>query len=249
MAARESRGNGGLGLFLALGLIISTWIAADAVRDVRMSHQIIKVRGYAEKAVKSDRAEWSVAVNAREKTGEEAYARLSEQVRQVQDFFRENGVDKVILGSAGVDENRRYVKAPGAKDKDELVEVVDFSASQTVKVKTSDVDRIQTLVPLISKLYEKGLDMSIGSPRFSYSKLNDIKSVLLTEATKDARQRAATLAEGSGVELGSLRAARQGEFSILSADRTTLDTEYASDNQDSVHKKVAAVVTVDYAMK
>ncbi len=36
------------GLILALGRVISTYLVTDALRDIRMSHQIIKVRGYAE---------------------------------------------------------------------------------------------------------------------------------------------------------------------------------------------------------
>ncbi|MEW5736257.1 MAG: SIMPL domain-containing protein [Thermodesulfobacteriota bacterium] len=253
--ARERGGNGGLGLFLALGLIMSTWIAANAVRDVRMSNQIIKVRGYAEKAVKSDVAEWTVTVDAREKTGEEAYASLKSQASQVVSFLRESGVaeDRISLSPARVEENRRLVHSPEQKEQgrpqEPPVELVDYTASQAVTVKTQDVDRIEKIVPQISALYEKGLSLNIGNPRYFYSKINELKSELLTAATRDAKQRATTLAEGSGVGLGALRAARQGEFSILSADRTTLDTEYAADNEDSVQKKVAAVVTVDYAMK
>jgi hypothetical protein len=65
---------------------------------------------------------------------------------------------------------------------------------------------------------------------------------------KDARERAKTLAEGSGTTLGPLRAARQGVFSVRAADATGI-SESASEDASSIGKKVTAVVTVDYAMK
>jgi hypothetical protein len=54
-------------------------------------------------------------------------------------------------------------------------------------------------------------------PRYYYTQVNELKSELLVAATKDAQMRARTLAEGSGVKLGPLRAARQGAFSVRPA--------------------------------
>ncbi|MBK7703331.1 MAG: hypothetical protein IPI34_10770 [bacterium] len=55
----SSQGLAPLGLFLAVGLIVSAWIGADALRDVRPSGQAIVVKGYAERTVTSDLATWS----------------------------------------------------------------------------------------------------------------------------------------------------------------------------------------------
>ena len=85
-------------------------------------------------------------------------------------------------------------------------------------------------------------------PSYYYTQVDALKSQLLVEATKDARERAKTLAEGSGVNLGSLRAARQGVFSVRSADSSGI-SEKSTDDVSSISKKVSALVTVDYAMK
>ena len=85
-------------------------------------------------------------------------------------------------------------------------------------------------------------------PRFYYTQVNELKSELLVAATKDARNRAQTLAEGSGVKLGLLRAARQGVFSVRSADSSSI-SERSGNDVSSISKKVSSVVTVDYAMQ
>ncbi len=60
--------------------------------------------------------------------------------------------------------------------------------------------------------------------------------------------RARTLAEGSGVKLGPLRAARQGAFRVRPADSSSI-SEKVYDDVSSIAKKVSAIVTVDYAMR
>ena len=75
-----------------------------------------------------------------------------------------------------------------------------------------------------------------------------MRVMVLVKATEDARERARTLAEGSGTRLGPLRAARQGVFAVRAADSTGI-SESSGEDTSSIPKKVTAVVTVDYAMK
>ena len=85
-------------------------------------------------------------------------------------------------------------------------------------------------------------------PGYYYTRVNELKSTLLVEATKDARMRAKTLAEGSDANLGPRRAARQGIFSVQSADASSI-AEKADDDVSSIPKKITAVVTFDYIMR
>ncbi len=100
----------------------------------------------------------------------------------------------------------------------------------------------------IGALIGEGVKVHTGKPRYYFSGVNQLKSELLVAATRDARERAQTLADGSGVELGPLRAARQGAFSVRSADSANI-SEDSYDDTSSIAKKITAVVTVDYAMR
>ena len=51
-------------------------------------------------------------------------------------------------------------------------------------------------------------------PRYYYTQVNELKSELLVAATKDARTRAQTLAEGSGVAIGGHSVQRVREYSV-----------------------------------
>ena len=234
-----------MGIILSLGLVISTYLVTDAMRDIRMSHQIIKVRGYAETPVESDMAKWHITVKARDKNMAEAYAVLAEYRESVLDFLQKNRVatEEINVGSVSVNERKK--RTENGYDTNEIEF---FELSQAIGVKSSDVHNIAKLSTSIASLLGEGIDLRSGTPSYYYTHVNALKSELLIAATADARERAKTLAEGSGVNLGPLRAARQGVFSVRAADASGI-SEKSTDDVSSISKKVTALVTVDYAMK
>ena len=127
-------------------------------------------------------------------------------------------------------------------------EIEVFELIQTIKVKSRDVQNISKISTAITDLLGEGIGLQAGMPRYYYTQVNELKSQLLVDATKDAQMRARTLAEGSGVKLGPLRAARQGAFSVRPVDASSI-SEKVYDDVSSISKKVSAVVTVDYAMQ
>ena len=233
------------GITLSLGLVVSTFLVTDALRDIRMSHQIIKVRGYAETPVESDMAKWYITVKARDRNMAEAYTVLADHREQVLDFLQQNQVEAEEIRIRAVSVNERRRRAENGHDTNEIEY---FELSQGIGVKSTDVHNIAKLSTSIASLLGEGINLRSGMPSYYYTQINELKSELLIEATQDARERAKTLAEGSGVKLGPLRAARQGVFSVRSADSSGI-SEKSTDDVSSISKKVTALVTVDYAMK
>ena len=239
------KGSIPFGLILAFGLVISTYLVTDALRDIRMSHQIIKVRGYAETPVESDMAIWYITVKASDKNMAAAYTVLAEHREKVLDFLQENQVAAEEITIRAVSVNERRKRAENGHDTNEIEF---FELSQGISVKSKDVHNIEKLSTSIASLLGEGIDLRSGMPSYFYTQVNALKSELLIAATQDARERAKTLAEGSGVNLGPLRAARQGVFSVRAGDASGI-SEKSMDNVSSISKKVTALVTVDYAMK
>ena len=233
------------GFLLALGLVISTHLVTDAMRDIRMSHQIIKVRGYAETQVESDLTMWSITVKTRNGDMTKAYSVLARHREKVLDFLKENGVEsqETNILSVDVDEHKKLTEKGHKTSETEM-----FELSQGIEVKSRDVQKISRISTTVTGLLGEGIDLQARMPRYYYTQVNELKSDLLVAATKDARMRAQTLAEGSGVELGPLRAARQGVFRVRSADSSNI-SERSGDDVSSISKKITSIVTVDYAMQ
>ena len=78
-----------LGFLLALGLVISTYLVTNVVRDTLMANQIIKVRGYAEIEVESDLAIWHITVKAKDRNMAKAYPVLAAHRKKVLAYLEE----------------------------------------------------------------------------------------------------------------------------------------------------------------
>ncbi len=235
-----------LGLTLALGLIVSTYLVTDTLHDIRLSHQIIKVRGYAEQTVESDRALWTLSLRIQSDTIKNAYPLLTAQTRQIKVFLNEQGIDDPAIHEFPISIHEQYkLNEQGISTN----EIDHYALEQGLRIDSSDVRKIAEVSTQITRLIEQGIAVQSHSPQFYFSGVNELKSQLLTRATQDARVRAQTLAEGSGAKLGFLKAARQGSFGILAAHTSNVAYEEGYDDTSSIMKKVTAVVTVDYSME
>jgi len=87
-----------------------------------------------------------------------------------------------------------------------------------------------------------------GGIRYEFTGLNALKSDMITEATRNARASADRFAADSGSQVGSIRSANQGVFSISPAGSgAALDEGGGGGDADaSIMKKVRVVSTVDY---
>jgi hypothetical protein len=88
-----------------------------------------------------------------------------------------------------------------------------------------------------------------GAVRYYYTRLNDIKPEMLSDATRNAKNAAQQFATESSTKLGKLKKANQGLFTILDRDESLSGrSDYASGVNDLV-KKVRVVVSVDYSIE
>jgi hypothetical protein len=86
---------------------------------------------------------------------------------------------------------------------------------------------------------------------YKFNGLNALKPDMITEATRNARASADRFAADSGSQVGSIRDANQGVFSISASNAgssTGDEGGYSSDQQAeaSIMKKVRVVSTIDY---
>ncbi|MEJ6594531.1 SIMPL domain-containing protein [Parasphingorhabdus sp.] len=76
----------------------------------------------------------------------------------------------------------------------------------------------------------------------TFTKLDEIKPGMVAEATKDARKSAEQFAEDSGTDVGGIKSATQGYFSIDSRDGDAGGYGIT----DTPYKKVRVVTTVNF---
>jgi len=234
-----------LGAALALGLTISAAIGAGALTRIKLSHQTIEVKGYAEKLVTSDWAVWTGTFSVRAPALADGYRTLSDQRAKVTSFLESQGLSPkgvVMSAVAMVTEHPRDEKGK------ETDEVAGYHLTQHFSVSTGDVLLVDRLSRESSALLAEGIGLQSNAPAYYCTTLDDLKLAMLAQATKNARQRAEKLASGSGGRVGALASASQGVFQITPVHSTEV-SDYGEYDTSTIEKAVKAVVTVEYSLR
>lgn len=237
-----------MGVFLpaaavvAVGLAIGGYFVGSGIRSFRGSDRFVTVKGIAEKEVKANLALWPMRVTATSNSLQEAQARIARDAATVRQFFESGGIPAEAISVQSVEATDLLTQtyrqgAPPSR----------YIVTQTLMVRTNDVDRIAALAERVGEVVAAGVVMSAeGGPQgpfYLFTQLNDIKPAMIAEATKNARAAAEQFAADSGSSLGAIRQASQGLFQILPRDAAPGLSE---DKQ--VLKTVRVVSTVEYIL-
>ena len=117
-----------------------------------------------------------------------------------------------------------------------------YNVTSVITVTSTKVDLVRKMISEQSELLKQGIAITGGDYRYNvqydYTGLNDIKPQMIEEATKNARAAAIKFAKDSDSELGKIKRAYQGQFSIEDRDA---NTPYI--------KRIRVVTTIDYSLE
>jgi len=235
-----------LGALLAFGMIVGGTLLGMKVRDFKRADRYVEVKGLVERTVKSDTATWPISFSETGNQLPEVFAASQKDKAAVLAFLTAQGFSgaNVAVGSVSVTDN----STTGV----DTTHIARFVVSQTITVQSNDVDKVAAANAKTSDLIGAGVVLQSGTVSYAFSGLNALKPDMITEATKNARSSADRFAADSGSQVGSIRSANQGVFSISSANggSSTGDDAAADPNGDaSIMKKVRVVATIDYYLQ
>jgi uncharacterized protein len=235
-------------VILAVGLIVSTAIIANAVVKFKSLDQTVFVTGSARKQITSDLAVWSVNISRDAPKLADAYNLVSKDMPVVVEFLRKKGIesDQMMRSSIGTtalkEQKRDYVSDSGGT-------IVGYRVSQGIEVRSKDVRKIETIARESTELLLKqGVMVAVSSPEFYCTSIGDLKQTMLADAAKDAQIRAQKIAESTGSKIGPLRSARMGTLQITPPGSTQVSDSGISDTT-TIEKDITAVVNVSFALE
>jgi hypothetical protein len=250
------RGNGSLAgglFFLAIGIVVSTYLAASAWERVKMRppDRTIQVTGSAKKRIASDRIEWKAEIVTIDANRTTAYHALAGHVKAAIAYLAAQGVKEgeIQVGAATVEEvwDTEYVGTGAERIQRRVFR--GFKTSQGVSVDSPDVERVERVSREITVLLEQGVPISSSEPAYFYSKAGDLKIEMLAEAARDARTRAENILEkAGGSKIGKLRAADMGVININPANSTATSWEGNNDTS-SLEKDIITIVHVTFELE
>ncbi len=218
---------------LALGVTIGGYLLGDGLRRSRMADRAVTVRGLAERDVTADLATWTINYQEQGNDFAAVQSGIDQDTRVITDFFRNAGFKPSDVQSAGVSVSNFY-------DADRGGNIV--TVRRKLQLRTRDVMKARAAFARQFDLIRGGVAIEEGSDvTYSFTKLNDVKPAMIAAATQDARRGAQQFAADSGTEVGGIRSATQGYFSIGARDG-----EDAGSGNDSPFQKVRVVTTIEF---
>ena len=240
-----------LGLCLFLGLVIGGWVLGSQIKDIKLADRYVTVKGLVERTVKSDTAIWPVTFKEAGNDLPQVFAKSEADKNAVLKFMADQGItlQEITIGQIQVTDKQANEFGNNQAGQRYVVQ-------QTVTVNSSDVDKIARAGQKTAQLVQAGIVVAGGYGQgigYRFNGLNGLKPDMITEATKNARAAADRFAADSGSQVGAIRSANQGVFSISSADAGIppggseegvgpVDTQADA----SIMKKVRVVSTIDY---
>lgn len=241
-----------MGICLLLGLVLGGWVLGSQIKDIKLADRYVTVKGLVERTVKSDSAIWPVSFKEAGNDLPQVFAKSEADKNAVLKFFSEQGIaeKEISVGQIQVTDkqtNEYNNNQSGTR----------YIVQQTVTVNSSDVDKISRAGQKTAELVQAGIVVGGGGQggiAYRFGGLNGLKPEMITEATRNARASADRFAADSGSQVGAIRSANQGVFSITAADAgsgQSANDEVGGGGGDmqadsSIMKKVRVVATVDY---
>ena len=223
------------GLAIMTGLIVMGMFIMKGLRSIADRDQYVTVKGLAEREVLADKVVWPLPFKCVSNDMQELYNEIEKNNSIVVKFLKEGGIteDEIIISAPAVTDRLAQSYVP-----DNIK--FRYQAEAVITVTSSQVEKVIDLMKKQVNLMKQGVIISNEynyNISFEYTSLNDIKPEMVEEATRNARAVAQKFAEDSGSNLGKIRQATQGQFSI-SSDETTPQI-----------KNIRVVTTVKYALE
>lgn len=241
----DERSSGFMGsAVLAVGIVIATIIGGWFFVKGKRNDQTITVTGSAKKQITSDLVIWRAALSYQAPALSDAYKSLSEAIPKVRAYMVSKGIaDNQITASAISSQTLHGRTADGA----ETSEITGYSLRQELEVRSNDVQKISQIAREATELINQGILIESGTPEYHYTKLGDLKIEMLAAAAKDAKERAAKIAESTGSSIGSVRNARMGVLQITPLNSNEVSDSGMNDTS-SLEKEITAVVNIGFAV-
>lgn len=237
-----------VGAGILIGLILHGFLVGYALQRFRKEDRSISVKGLAEREVMADQAVWTIKTEAPVNDLLEGSRQIEGAKQKIISFLKSNGVADNEIIQLDLNVTDKVAQAYGSYNGNYR-----YLVQNSLQVRSPEVLKIQELSRRTDELLKIGINISSGNEyqpavKYLFTGLNDIKPEMLSEATANARKAAEEFTQDGNVDLGKMKSASQGLFSIVDRDASAQgDGGYVSSTND-IYKKVRVVIHVVYSI-
>lgn len=205
---------------VALSIVILGFALKSGIDRISDRDRVVTVRGLCEKEVKANKVTWPIVTKEVGNDLGTIYNKIESTNRAIVTFLQDNGLDE-----SDYSVNPPQVFDQAAERYGNQNVLYRYQVTNVVVVTSDKVDAVRALMDKQTELLRQGIAVVAGDynyqTTYEYTDLNGIKPEMIAEATRNAREAADKFAEDSQSELGKIKTASQGQFSISDRDQYT----------------------------
>ena len=227
---------------LAVAGIVVASIGAYTAYDIKLSGDTVEVTGSAKQAVVADTARWVISLDT--KTGvnnqEVGYKSIEDATTKITQYL--TSLNLTDFETPAITSFPTYTYPQYGEPI-----MSGFTVNRQIIVRSQDLDKINKLTSNIEPLTGDGYNVTTQMVELTYSKLDEIRVTLLSEAIKDAKARAEAIASDSGRKIGDLRNASSGVVQVLPQGGVDI-SDYGMYDTQSMNKEVMVTVRASFEL-
>ncbi|EPR71578.1 SIMPL domain-containing protein [Cyclobacterium qasimii] len=226
-------------LVFSAAVIIAGFFIGNMHKIGKQYDRTVQVKGLSEREVDADLAVWPINISLTANDLNVLSGDIERQNKEVYNFFISQGFteDELTKGSTNISD----VRADRYNSNAQYSEFR-YLAKSEFTVRTDDLGKLQKALSESLALMSKGILLESKNTwrpiEYIFTGLNDLKPSMIEEATKNAREVAEKFARDSDSDVGEIRTARQGLFTINDRDENTPQI-----------KTVRVVTTIDFQLE
>ncbi|MDN3651321.1 SIMPL domain-containing protein [Thalassotalea ponticola] len=224
-----------LGSGILLGLALLGYLLANAAIKVKQYERSVVVKGLAEREQQANVVIWPIQFSQAANDVQALYQVIEENTDKIKAFLLMNGIQSSEMSVAVPEITDKLAQQYGNPGKTQFR----YTGMQTVTVYSDKIDTVRSVVSKVSSLGKQGIVLSGANYQaqieYIFTDLNEIKPSMIEEATRNAREVAQKFASDSNSQLGKIKRASQGQFTISNRDK----------NNPHI-KKIRVVSTIEY---
>lgn len=227
-------------LLIAGGLVLCGFFPGYYYYQSKINSNFVTVKGLAEKDVKANLGIWNIRYTVTNNDLAMAQQEIQSQKEIIYGFLANQKIESAEISEGRV-ETSDVMANPYRSGTDTGAR---FIVSQSLTVRSNDVDKIEAALRKNGELVAKGIimDNQYSSPvAYLFTDINSVKPEMLEDATHNAAAAAAEFAKSSSSKVGRIKRASQGVFSVLPREQRPDAVE-----SQSIDKTIRVVSTIEY---
>jgi hypothetical protein len=235
-----------IGFSIAISVVLSAYLLADAYRNRNESSDVISVTGLGSKDFTSDLIVWSGSFHKMNTDLRIAYSELDNAREVIKSYLTEKGIQQEGIIFSAIDIVQQFDSRYDENGNQLSSVFKGYRLQQNVQIESEQVEKVEEVSRNITELINSGIEFYSNKPSYYYTKLAELKIEMIAEATKDASIRAQKIAENAGGSLGELKSADMGVIQIVGQNSSDDYSWGGSFNTTSKNKTASITVNLQY---